>query len=64
MFSEVDYDNFVTDICNQNVKDEIERIKKFCGIKTNISTDMFKKSLSKHITEETKVYEELQKMYF
>ncbi len=64
MFSEEDYDNFVTDICNQNVKDKIERIKKFCGIKTNISTDMFKKSLSKCITKETKVYEELRKCIF
>ncbi len=64
MFREVDYDNFVTDIFNQNVKDEIERIKKFCGIKTNISTDMFKKNLSKHITKETKVYEEFRECIF
>lgn len=64
MFSEEDYDNFVTDINNQNVKDEIDRIKKFCGIKTNISTDMFKKNLSKCITKETKVYEELRECIF
>lgn len=63
-FSEVDYDNFVRDINNQNVKDEINRIKNFCGIITSISTDQFKLNLSKHITEETKVYEELRACIF
>lgn len=64
IFSEADYDNFVTDINNQNVKDEIDRIKKFCDINTNISTDKFKKKLSKHITKETNVYEELRQCIF
>ena len=63
-FSESDYDNFVTDINNQNVKDEVSRIKNFCGITTNISPDKFKLNLSKHITEETEIYKELRECIF
>lgn len=63
-FSEADYDNFVTDINNQEVKDEIHRIKNFCGIKTSISADKFKLNLSKCITKETEVYKELQECIF
>ena len=64
MFSEADYDNFVKDIDNQNVKDEINRIKNFCGIHWSISADMFKLNLSKHIKEETEVYKELRECIF
>ena len=64
MFSEADYDNFVTDINNQNVKDEINRIKKFCGIQWSISADTFKLNLSKCITKETEVYKELRECIF
>ena len=63
-FNEVEYDRFVTDIHNQNLKDEVKRIKNFCGINTNIGTDEFKINLSKHITKETKVYEELRECIF
>ena len=63
-FSEADYNNFVTDINNQGVKDEINRIKNFCGIKTSISADKFKLNLSEFITKETKVYEELRECIF
>ena len=63
-FSEKDYDDFVTDIDNQNVKDEINRIKNFCGIQSNISPNKFKLNLSKCITKGTKVYEELRKCIF
>ena len=62
-FHEADYDNFVTDINNQNVKDEISRIKNFCGIQSSISEVRFKLNLSKFITEETAVYQELREMY-
>ena len=64
MFDEAAYNNFVTDIDNQNVKDEVGRIKNFCGITTNISADTFKLNLSKHITEETEVYKELRECIF
>ena len=63
-FDEAAYDEFVTGINNQNVKDEISRIKNFCGIKTSISEDKFKLNLSKHITEETEVYKELRECIF
>ncbi|RKU23266.1 hypothetical protein C6500_02035 [Candidatus Poribacteria bacterium] len=63
-FDEAAYDKFVRDINNQNVKDEVGRIKNFCGITTNISVDKFKLNLSKCITKETSVYEELRKCIF
>ena len=63
-FDEVAYDQFVTDINNQNLKDEVSHIKNFCGIKGSIGVDIFKLNLSEHITKETKVYEELQKCIF
>ena len=63
-FSEKDYDDFVTDIDNQNVKDKVKYIKNFCGIQSNISPDKFKLNLSKCITKGTKVYEELRKCIF
>ena len=63
-FDEAAYDQFVTDINNQNVKDEVSRIKNFCSIKTSISEDKFKLNLSKHITKETGVYKELQECIF
>ena len=39
IFNETEYDNSVTDINNQNVKDEISRIKNFCGIQSSIGKD-------------------------
>ena len=64
MFDEAAYDNFATDIDNKNVKDEINRIKKFCGIQTSINPDKFKLNLSEFIREETSIYEELRKCIF
>ena len=63
-FNEANYDNFVTDINNQNIKDEINRIKNFCGIQSSISRDRFKLNLSQFITEETAVYQELRTCIF
>ncbi len=48
-FSEADYDQFVTDLENQNVKDETGRIKKYCGISTSINAEQFKLTLSKQL---------------
>ena len=64
IFNEIGYDNFVTDINNQNVKDEISRIKNFCGIQSSIGKDQFKLNLSKFITEETAAYQELRECIF
>ncbi len=36
-FNEPAYDAFVTDIVNQNVKDETTRIKNICGIQVSIN---------------------------
>ena len=63
-FNEANYDNFVTDINNQNIKDEINRIKNFCGIQSSISRDRFKLNISQFITEETAVYQELRTCIF
>ena len=63
-FNEEAYDNYVTEIDNQNVKDKVMCIKNFCGIKTNVGTKEFKLNLSKHITKETGVYKELQECIF
>ena len=52
------------DINNQNVKDETNHIKNFCGIQSSISKFNFKLNLSKFITPETAVYKELQECIF
>ena len=64
VFSETDYDEFVTDIANQNVKDEICRMRNFCGINTSVGPARFKLNLAEHITEETNVYKELKGCIF
>lgn len=63
-FSETDYDNFVTDIENQNLKDETGRIKNFCGITTSINAETFKLTLSDYVTEDMLVYKELDECIF
>ena len=63
-FCEADYDNFVKDINNQNVKDDTNPIKNFCGIQSSISEFKFKLNLSEFITQETAVYKELQECIF
>ena len=63
-FKEQDYDKFVTDISNQNVKDETGRIKNFCSILTNVNPETFKLNLSTLITSEMQVYKELENAIF
>ncbi len=58
-FNESDYDLFVKDINNQNLKDETGGIKKVCGITFSINPEVFKLTLSKYISEEMNVYQEL-----
>lgn len=64
VFSESDYDNFVTDNINQNLKDEIGRIKNFCGITTSINAEQFKLTLSDYLKEDMPVYKELKECIF
>lgn len=63
-FDEVEYDKFVTDVVNQNLKDEPGRIKNYCGINTSINTEQFKITLSKYIKEGMATYLELEKCIF
>ena len=63
-FDETAYDAFVTDIENQQVKDEVGRIKNFCNIKVSLNAEVFKKNLAKCITESMNVYQELEKVIF
>ncbi len=64
VFDEPEYDKFVLNIIDQNVKDNITRIKNYCGITTSINADMFKLALSKFVTEEMDVYKELEHCIF
>jgi predicted ATP-binding protein involved in virulence len=63
-FDETAYDAFVTDIINQNVKDEVARIRNFCGITTSLNAEIFKLNLSELITEDTNVFKELENIIF
>jgi len=58
-FDEASYDTFVTNIDNQNLKDETGRIKNICGIKNSINAETFKIELSKLITRDMTVFAEL-----
>lgn len=63
-FDEEQYDRFVTDIANQNLKDETGRIKNYCGINYNINAEVFKKNLSEYVTSDMQVYKELENCIF
>lgn len=63
-FADNEYDKLVTDIVNQNIKDQVGRIKNICNIKININTDIFKLELSLLITEGMAVYKELEDCIF
>lgn len=63
-FDERGYDEFVTNIKDQNLKDETSRIKNFCGVKGSINADVFKIALSKYLTSEMPVFKELEDCIF
>lgn len=63
-FNENAYDNLVTDIDNQRIKDELGRIKSICGINTSINGETFKLRLAEQITEDMTVFSELQSSIF
>jgi hypothetical protein len=64
VFNEEDYDKFVTNINDDNLKDATGRIKNYCGITTSINAESFKLSLSNCVTEEMTVYKELERCIF
>jgi hypothetical protein len=63
-FDETAYDAFVTNINDQNLKDETNRIKNFCGIKVSINAEVFKIELSKYVTSHMPVFQELEGCIF
>lgn len=64
IFDEAAYDLYVTDIENQNIKNEISKIRNFCNITHNIKEELFKVALSEFITEDMVVYKELESCIF
>lgn len=63
-FSEVEYDKFVTNIADQNLKDETTRIKKLCGVVGSINAEVFKIELSKYLVPEMPAFQELEACIF
>lgn len=63
-FNDAAYDAFVTNINDQNLKDETQRIKNLCGIKGSINPDVFKIALSKYLTAGMPVFHELEDCIF
>jgi predicted ATPase len=59
-FKEEDYDNFVSDIINQDIKDNTGYIKNFCSIITNVNPEQFKLNLASLITSDMNIYKELE----
>lgn len=63
-FDESSYDAYVTDIVNQNLKDETGRIKNYCNIHMSINPERFKIELSKCVLPRMAVYKELESCIF
>ena len=63
-FNQTSYDAFVTNIYDQNLKDETQRIKSVCGIKGSISAEIFKVALSKYLVAGMPVFVELEACIF
>ena len=63
-FDEASYDAFVTDIVNQQIKDNYRYIRNFCNIVGSINAEEFKKNLAKVIDDSMQVYKELESVIF
>lgn len=63
-FSEQDYDAFVSDICNQNLKDESNRMRNYCNIVGSVNPEAFKLNLANVIDTSMEVYKELEREIF
>lgn len=64
IFNEEEYNRFVENINDQNLKDETGRIKNFCGINTSINPESFKINLARYVSPDTGVYRELEQCIF
>jgi len=63
-FNESEYDKLITDINNQNIKDETGKIKNFCGITISINPEQFKLQLSGLVSENMTIFKELEECIF
>lgn len=63
-FSEQDYNAFVTNICDQNLKDESNRMRNYCNIVGSVNSEAFKLNLAKVIDASMEVYKELERVIF
>ena len=63
-FNEQKYDELVTDIVNQKIKDETAKIKSICGITTSLNPEIFKIRLSEYMKQDMTVYSELESCIF
>lgn len=63
-FNEKDYDEFVLNVIDQNLKDETNRIKTICGVNANSDSEKFKLGLSEFITSDMPIYSELEGCIF
>ncbi len=63
-FDETAYDAFVTNIEDQNLKDETSKIKNFCGINTSVNVEKFKLALSECISDDMAVYAAMEDCIF
>lgn len=64
IFAENDYDNFVKNIDDDHVKDNLSHIRNFCNLNTSISADKFKLNLAQCVSEDMKVFRELEECIF
>ena len=63
-FDEENYDTFVKNIEDQNVKDSYTYFRNFCNINFSIGAEDFKLNLSQFITPDTYVFRELERCIF
>jgi AAA domain, putative AbiEii toxin, Type IV TA system len=63
-FNETEYDKFVTNVIDDNIKDETNRFRNFCGITGSVNAESFKLTLSEYVTPEMEVYKELENCIF
>lgn len=58
------YKSFVTDILNQNVKDNVSKIKECCSLSQNYGTEKLNFELAELVMPDTKVFAELNRVIF
>lgn len=64
IFNEEEYNKFVINIEDQNLKDHTGKIKNICGVNSSINAEKFKLNLSQYISEESNVFKALESCIF